>query len=275
MIKNLKINKILWLLASCLSLISALTGVFNPNIYGKVISNNMLPGVIAQDATTIMVGLLLLFLCWKTNEAEIKKQIIAISLLGYLFYASGVYVIERLYNSFYLFYMAIFALSFWSIVYGLSNINSDVLQNLRVSKLVRYLSAGYLIFIALLFYPLWIGKLFPLMQTGEKIEFLYSIFILDMVFVLPASIISAILIIQRKALGMILAPLFFLKGFTLLFSVGLTGVLMPFYNQTFNPGETAFYLILSVVFLALGILNLWKINFRNITNNKEKIKVAS
>ena len=269
MIKNLKINKILWLLVSCLSLISALTGVFNPNIYSKVISNNILPGVIAQDAITIIVGLLLLFLCWKTNEAELKKQIIAISLLGYLFYAYGIYVIERLYNSFYLLYMAIFALSFWSIVYGLSHINSDVLQNLRASKLVRYLSAGYLVFIALLFYPKWMGELFPLMQTGEKLDFLYSIFILDMVFVLPASIIIAILIIQRKALGMILAPLFFFKGFTLLFSVGLGEIFKPFYNQTFNPGEAAFYLILSVVFLALALLILWKIKFRKITNNDD------
>ncbi len=261
MIKNLKINKFLWLLVSCLSLISALTGVFNQNIYGQVISSNLLPGVISQDVITIITGLLLLFLCWKTNEAEIKKQITAISLLAYLFYAYGIYVIEQVYNSFYLFYMAIFALSFWSIVYSLMKINSDVLQNLRVSKLVRYLSAGCLIFIALIFYSLWIGQLLPLMRTGEKIEFLYSIFILDMVFVLPAFIISAILIIQRKVLGLIFASILFIKGFTLLFSVGLGGLLKPLYNQAADSGETASFLILSGLFLALAVLNLWKIRF--------------
>ena len=258
MVKSLKSNKTLWLIVACLSLIAAFIGVFNQNIYSKVVSSNLLPGTIAQDAITISAGFVLLFLSLKTNEADIKKQIIALSLLVYLFYAYGIYVIEQLYNSLYLLYMAIFALSFWSIVYGLVNINRDVVRNIRVSKPVRYLSAGCLIFIASLFYFLWIGRLLPLMRTGEKIEFMYSIFILDMVFVFPAFIISAILIIKKNGLGLILAPILFIKAFTLLFSVGLGGLLGPLYNQTAAAGEIAFYIILSIIFLAFAVLNFWK-----------------
>jgi hypothetical protein len=72
--------------------------------------------------------------------------------------------------------MAIVALSFWSIVYGLVHIKPDVLQHVKASKWVRYLSAGCLLFTALLFYVLWSGQLLPLMRTGEKIESSYSIF---------------------------------------------------------------------------------------------------
>jgi hypothetical protein len=61
---------------------------------------------------------------------------------------------------------------------------------------------------------------------------------------------------------MLLAPILFFKGFTLLFSLGLWGVLQAVYNLQQNWGETALYLILSVIFLALGILNLWKIKFQ-------------
>ena len=184
------------------------------------------------------------------------------SLLAYLFYGYGIYVIERDYNSLYILYMAIFSLSFWALVYGLVNIDKDVLQNAKTSKGVRYLSAGFLLFIAFLFYSLWTAQLLPLMRTGEKIEFLYSIYILDMVFVLPAIIISAILVIKNNALGLILAPILFVKGFTLLFSVGLGGLLKPFYNQTANSGETTFYIMLSVILLALAILSFWKIRFQ-------------
>lgn len=262
MINNLRINKALWLLVACLSLIAAVSGAFNPDVYGNVVSQKWLPGIVSQDLMTIIAGSLLVFLSMKTCKEDIKKQIVAMSLLSYLFYGYGTYSIERFYNLFYILYIAIFALSFWSIVYGLMNINQDILQYTKVPKWVRYLSAGCLIFIALLFYSLWIARLLPLMQTGEKIEFTYSIFILDMVFVLPASLIIAVLIIKNNTLGLILTPLLFIKAFTLLFSVGLGGLLMPLYNQTIVIGETMFYFILSAIFLVLAILNFRTISFK-------------
>ena len=262
MIKNLKVHKALWLLIACLSLVAACIGVFNQDIYSKVVSSDWLPGTIAQDAITIIVGLVLLFLSLKTNESDIRKQIIATSLLVYLFYGYSLYVIEQLYTSLYILYMAIVALSFWSIVYSLVNIKQDVLRHIKASKLVRYLSAGCLIFIALLFYSLWTSQLLTLMRTGDKIEFTYSIYIIDMVFVLPALIMSAILLIKKNALGLIFAPILFIKAFTLLFSVGLGGLFKLLYNQTVASGEIAFYFILSAIFLALAVLNFWKISFQ-------------
>ncbi|MCK4490811.1 MAG: hypothetical protein KAU23_11145 [Anaerolineales bacterium] len=262
MIKNLKVHKALWLLIACLSLVAACIGVFNQDIYSKVVSSDWLPGTIAQDAITIIVGLVLLFLSLKTNESDIRKQIIATSLLVYLFYGYSLYVIEQLYTSLYILYMAIVALSFWSIVYSLVNIKQDVLRHIKASKLVRYLSAGCLIFISLLFYSLWTSQLLTLMRTGDKIEFTYSIYIIDMVFVLPALIMSAILLIKKNALGLIFAPILFIKAFTLLFSVGLGGLFKLLYNQTVASGEIAFYFILSAIFLALAVLNFWKISFQ-------------
>ena len=262
MIRNLKVNKTLWLLLACLSLIAAFIGVFNQDIYSKVISQDLLPGTISQDLITLIAGLILLFLSLKTSDTSIKIQIVIMSLLAYLFYGYGIYVIGRVYNSLYILYMAIFSLSFWTLIFGLVSINQDVLQNIKASKLVRNLSAGFLLFTALLFYSLWTAQILPLMRTGEKIEFLYSIYILDIVFVLPAIIITAIMVIKNNALGLILAPILFVKAFTLLFSVGLGGLLKPFYNQIAAPGETSFYLILSVIFLSLAVLNFWKIRFQ-------------
>ena len=262
MLKKIKVNKTLWLLVASLSLIAAFVGVFNQDIYGKVISQDLLPGTISQDVITIVAGLFLLFLSLITDGTSIKVQLVIMSLLAYLFYGFGIYVIERVYNSLYILYISIFSLSFWTLVYGLVNIDQDVLKYVKASKLVRYLSAGFLLFTALLFYSLWTAQLLPLMRTGEKIEYLYSIYILDMAFVLPAIIVSAILVIKKNALGLILTPILFVKAFTLLFSVGLGGLLKPFYNQIADPGETSFYLILSVIFLSLAALNFWKISFQ-------------
>lgn len=262
MINNLGKVRKLWLVVSGLSLVAASIGVFNQNIYSKVVSLEILPGTISQDLITIIISLVLLILSLIVSKEDFKKQIVGISLVSYLFYGYGIYVIEQIYNSLYLLYIAIFTLSFWSIIYGMVNINREKLRNIKISKLVRYLTAGFSIFIPLLFYSLWIGQLLPLMRTGEKLEFTHSIFILDMAFVLPAFIISAILIIKRNELGYIFAPILFFKAFTLLFSVGLGGILKPLYNQTANLGESAFYIILSVIFLALAVLNFWKLEFQ-------------
>ena len=113
-----------------------------------------------------------------------------LGILGYLFYAYGIYVIERVYNVLYYFYLAIFGLSFWSIVYGIASIRQEILQKVELSRLIRNISAGFSLFVALVFNALWIIQLLPLIKTGEKIEFLYSINILDLCFIMSTFMIS-------------------------------------------------------------------------------------
>ncbi|MFO8061089.1 MAG: hypothetical protein R6U70_10610 [Bacillota bacterium] len=51
----------------------------------------------------------------------------------------------------------------------------------------------------------------------------------------------------------------FFKAFTLLFSVGLGGLIKPLvFHLPAEAGETAFYLCLSIAFLVLAALDFWK-----------------
>jgi len=126
---------------------------------------------------------------------------VILSFLAYLFYAYGIYVIEQLYNSFYILYLSIFTLSFWAIVFAMANLNPKVYKYFNLEKPFRNISLVFLLFIPILFYTLWINDLLPLIRNDEKIEFTFSIYILDMAFVLPAFLILAVLIIKRKELG--------------------------------------------------------------------------
>lgn len=261
--KNHILNKKSWLLLPILSLVASSVGVFNPNIYSKVVSTEVLPGTISQDLITFILSIILLILILTTKQTNYKKQMVILSFLAYLFYAYGIYVIEQLYNSFYILYLSIFTLSFWAIIFSMVNLNPEVYKYFKLEKPFRNISLVFLLFIPLLFYMLWINDLLPLMRNGEKIEFTFSIYILDMVFVLPAFLISAVLIIKRKGLGYLLAPILFFKAFTLLFSVGLGSFITPFINnQPANQEEGFFYIILSAIFLALTLLNFWKLNFQ-------------
>ncbi|TDO73381.1 hypothetical protein DFR79_13819 [Halanaerobium saccharolyticum] len=102
------------------------------------------------------------------------------------------------------------------------------------------------------------------MAAEEKQEFTFSIYILDFVFVLPAMLITAIMLIKQKKLAYLMAPVLFFKAFSLLFSVALGSFLRPLYNVNFNTEEASFYLTLSLIFLALAVLNFQQLKIRKI-----------
>ena len=79
-----------------------------------------MPGVFGQDLMTIVASVIILLLIARLKDGDSKKQIVILGILGYLFYAYGIYVIERGYNVLYYLYLAIFGLSFWLMAYGVA-----------------------------------------------------------------------------------------------------------------------------------------------------------
>jgi hypothetical protein len=256
MIRNLGANKILWLLNAILSLIVALIGVLNPDIYSEVVSRQILPGVISQDLLTILAAVVLLLFTLGMKEEDAKKQIAILGILGYLFYAYGIYAIERVYNALYFLYLAIFGLSFYSIVYAVASIRPETLQEVELRDLIRKISLGFSLFVAILFSILWIVMLVPLIQAGQRIEFTYSIFILDLSFIMPAFFILAGMTAKKRGLGLVLTPALYVLGFTLLFPVGLGEFIKPFYNLPIDPFGVVLYLGIAALFLVLAVIYL-------------------
>lgn len=248
--KNLKTNKIMWFLVALMSLIAALVGVFNRNIYTKVVSDEIMIGVFAQDLFTIVLSTIILFSILTIKENDTKKQIVILGIISYLFYGYGIYAIEQLYTVLYLLYMAIFGLSLYTLVFGIVSIRKKILGEIRLSKLMKNISIGFLLFVPFLFYPLWISQIIKLIQVGQKLEFTYAVFILDLCFVMPMFIITAIMVVKNINLGLLLAPALFIKGFTVLFPVGLGEL----FKQSTDIGGTSFYIGFSMVFLMLTVL---------------------
>ncbi len=121
MLDNLSVHKKVWGLITALSSIAAVVGILYDQFYNRVVSDEILPGVISQDILTVPVLLMVITLVVKL-KTQIRIQIHIPGYPGYLFYACGIFVIERLYRPLYLLYMAIFALSFYAL-----NTNSGIM----------------------------------------------------------------------------------------------------------------------------------------------------
>jgi hypothetical protein len=258
MLTHLFLNRLLWAVAGLLALGAAGTGLLRPEIYNRVVAAELIPGAYSQDLLSVAAGLALLYLSSAARTDRVRHQIVALGLLGYLFYAYGIYVIERTYNGLYLLYMAIFALSFWSMVMAgasMARLSSAV----SLSPALRITSASGALLQPLIFYPLWIAMLLPLMRTGEQINSLYSIFILDLCFIMPGFLILSFLTYRNHRTGLLLLPALYVLGFTLIFSLAAGELVKPLFGR--DPGVPALLqaLALSALFLVLGILHLAKL----------------
>jgi len=243
------------------SLIVSGFSVVNNKIYSKVISSEILPGTISQDIMTLIVGILLIYIGLKVDDNSYKKQIFGLSFVAYLFYGYGIYVIEQIYTPFYLIYMIIFALSFWSLFFCIKDINLEKLGKLFLPKFLKRVLLFFSIFIPILFYFLWTSDLIELISQRTKLEFTFSVYILDMIFIMPAFLIIAYLLSKKYPSAYIFAPVMFFKSFTLLFSVGLGSVVRIYLDMSGNLIEGIPYMGLSLIFLGIALASIYKLRY--------------
>jgi hypothetical protein len=258
-IQSLRTNRTLWVLTALLALGAAVVGVFKPGIYGKVVGMALMPGVLGQDLTTVVASVAILALAIRVKAGDWKKQMVVLGILGYLFYAYGVYVIERMYSVLYYLYLAVFGLAFWSMVYGVAKIRPEILQDVQVPGSVRNVSAGFSLLVAVAFSVLWVIDLLPLVQAGEKIEFLYAVYVLDLCFIMPAFVIVGVMALRKAGLGLLLIPPMFVLGFAVMLSLAVSEMAKPLYDLAVTVGGLGPPLVLSLAFMVLAALHLRKL----------------
>lgn len=261
MIHNLRLAKIFWIITTTCTFLAALAGVLFKGIYDNLFPADFLPSAFLQDLLTILVCIFLFVFIAINKENDVKMQVIIIGLLGSFFYLYGIFTIERVYNWFYLLYATIFAASFWSIIYSLSRFKSGAFANLHLNTGVLKTTAISSIFIAVVFTFLWTMALIPLMSSHNRIEYFYSIYILDLCFVMPAFFISAIMSLRRMPLGILMTPSIMIMGFFVIFPLGLNELAKPSAGLAINYGSLAISFIFAFFMLALTILQLRMLRF--------------
>ena len=256
MVRNLKLAKEFWTITTAFAFLAALAGVSFKGIYDDLFTPDFLPGAFPQDVLTILVCIFLFVLIAITKENDVKVQVVILGLLGSFFYLYGIFTIERVYTWFYLLYAAVFASSFWSIIYSLAGFRAEDFAQLRLKNGMLKTTAISSIFIAVIFTFLWTAALIPLMRDHNRIEYLYSIYILDLCFVMPAFFMTAIMSLRRMPLGILMAPAIMILGFFVIFPLGLNELAKPSAGMAINYGSMGVSFIFAFFMLTIAILQL-------------------
>ncbi len=188
-------------------------------IYGKGIYQNMsaevAPQGIAQDYITLFIAVpLLLISLYFTNKGSLKGWFLLCGVLGYLLVTYLFYLAMATYNALYLLYVFLLGSCFYSLSISLISIKIEALPAAFQTTAPTRFSGGFLVFNSFAIALLWLSIVIPPLLDGSiypvALEHYTTLIVqgFDLGLLLPLSAISGVLLIQKKAWGFLLGPIY-------------------------------------------------------------------
>jgi hypothetical protein len=247
----------LWLavLAATLVLVASVAGLVLKSTYARETPTYALQGM-GQDSANILAALTLLVMSYLAVSGWLKAYLIWAGALLALIYSYAIYAFAVHFNGLILVYVAILGLSFYALVVSLIRLPRDRPLPAFASSAITRTISGFLLLVALFFAMQWLSEDIPALLSGsvptsvkESGLLTNPVHVLDLSFVLPAMIVTSILLWRRHPLGTLFAvPLLVFSFFTVL------GILAIFVVTSLHG--TAVMVGVELVFGALALVCL-------------------
>ena len=233
--------------------LTSFAGLFVSNTYVNFVEPLHLAESQGQDFTTLFVGLPLLIIAmiW-TQRGSARGPIFWAGALGYFLYIYIIYAYGGVYNIFFFAYVAICGLSLFSMIGILLGIDTDkIAQHVDPKMPIKWI-AVYFIGTAILLTLMWGGMAMASIAAGETAD-ANVIIVTDFISVIPAFVLAAVWLWQRKAWGYVLSGVLFVQAVTLGVSI-VAGQVVAFIKGV-EPtwGLAIFFLIFTLIGLVLAI----------------------
>lgn len=232
--EKFKLPIILSIFIAVLATISSLSGLFLNRFY----KDNLLitSAMRGNDLITLVLAIpLLVWSLLKLKINSLKAFFVWIGILGYMLYNYIFYLYGTVFNSLFLIYAIIVVLSLYALILSVFGLNvEDIKMKFSERTPVRIVSCF------IMFIPLSIGIMEVVQALGGMVSGTIPqitvqgntlntpiVYATDLVLIMPAMVIAAILLWKRKAWGFILAPMLLIKGITYPFAL----VTMAFFTH--------------------------------------------
>lgn len=275
---NKKIVIILSILIAVLSATVALMGIFSNQVkeyadiktsFGETIqlyqkgvyardSVSMASQAIAQDVVTVIVAIpLLVISLWLVKKQNKKGMFLLTGTIGYFLYTYTSYAFLMVFNSLYLVYVILMALSFYAFILCLMELNRLDTKEFITERFPRKSLSSFFLVSGIMIMGMWLGRIVPALADGSAPTGLehYStlgIQTLDLGFVVPACMVTAYLLRKGKKWGYLLAIVFVEKMITMTSAVSAMIILMQKNGVSVSIGEQLLFptlLLISVLFM--------------------------
>jgi hypothetical protein len=150
----------------------------------------------------------------------------------------------------------VFSLAVWALVTAAVSARHERLAQVTAARWVRNVAAAGALLQPLVFIPLWVAALLPLMAQRRQIHDLYSVYILDLCFVMPAFLLAAVLLWRRRGAGLVLASVMFVFGAVIIGSLAVSTLVGPVFGLPITLAGLLPSLLLTALFVALAAVVL-------------------
>jgi hypothetical protein len=206
---------------------------------------------------TLIVALLL------SVRGSPHAQLVWLGMLDYTLYNYAYYLFGTAFNQFFLIYVALFTLSIFALIFGLSNLDiGSIRQRFRDRTPVKWI-AGYMLFVAVGIGGLWIAQSLSFVASGQvpdlilKVEHPTSIvFALDLSLVVPFLMVGAIWLWQRRPWGYVLAAILSVKGAVYMLALAAVTLLAVREGVSESAAELPLWGLLSLAFATASVFLL-------------------
>ena len=146
------------------------------------------------------------------HRSSLRALFVWLGIVIYLTYTYAIAAFDNQFNALFLVYVALFACSLYALIGGFLGLNKDGIKARFTERTpVRAISL-YLGTLAVLFYLTWLREVIPAVLTGTVPQSVKdsgtptnAVHVLDMSWILPALLITAVNLRHRRSLGYLLA----------------------------------------------------------------------
>jgi len=176
---------------------------------------------ISQDVVTLVLGVpLLIGGIILTRKGSLRGQLMMTGTLAYLLYTYTSYTFLSAYNQFFLLYVALFSLCFFTFILAMSALDPALVKQQISNKFPRRAIAIFLYIIAGFLSLAWLGRIVPPLLDGTPpigLESYTTLVIqaLDLGIIVPVSILAASLLWKEDPWGYTLSAVVLIKGLTM------------------------------------------------------------
>jgi hypothetical protein len=196
---------------SVLVTIACLSGIFLRETYSRE-TEAWAAQAVGQDYVNLLVALLLLVCTYYLSKNSLRAYLLWLGAYIYLVYAFVIYAFFIHFNFLILIYIMVLGISFYALISGLMAANTACQSiSFPLNTGSKYVSL-LLMIVGILFSLLWLGEIIPNLISNsiptsvlEVGLFVNPIHVLDLAFLMPAMIITSVLLWRKRVLGFLLA----------------------------------------------------------------------
>jgi len=205
------------LLMALLLLITAGTGILSDGLYRPFMSESMAAFQFFQDLVSLLLVPLLLVALYLAYRGSLRAFVVWLGILIYAAYYYAFYSFGFVYTIYYPLYLAVMGLAIYSLAGLVGNADLQFFRQHVGDKMPIRLIAVVL-GSTVLFIPLWLTMLVQHINT-QQVGATDLVFVLDLPFLIPACLLAAVLVWQRRPFGYLLSG-------PLLFKATVSGILL-------------------------------------------------